>query len=216
MLEEIRSYLISEGIPMAYAGQFASIVKKLILTWRPENPGNPDEAKAIVAFSYSYRFLSNGNRIPGPINELLAQNIIEHYEKFPRPIFAQWEIAKCFGAKIPLSRFCVINPEINLKKGIAEYLSTEGVLKSAMAQGLNPKEHNPILVIAQRFHLPRCVWLCELPEFGFKTVSDPDHMPDRYDPESGQLWTHEFMSQIVGDIISRFATYRDKVLLKEP
>ncbi len=196
-----------QGLDQPVSEALAAIVMEQVLSWTYENPARPEDCKAVIAFASGLRFDEYGNRHPGPVNQALAALVEKH--SGGRPIYAQWEIALALKGKIPAPQLHTINPTVRREKGNIEYLSTRGVLDAAIAQGLDPTCHTPVLVVAHRYHLVRCARL--LQERGFSAVAAPD-LPDWFDQESGQLWTAGELTCLVSEIISRLAHYRATVL----
>ena len=206
---QVEEHLRKEGCE-DITGELARIVIDEVLTWKVEEYCSADDASAIIAFSYGFRFDENGNRIPGPVNEALAQCVLDTYTKKNVPVFAQWEIAQCLRGKIPDERLKNIVPEKNIPEGNVVYLSSEGVVKSAMALGMQTQLYPSVLVVAHSLHLVRCLRI--VVSFGFFARSMQGSMPKECDIGSGQLWTADRLTGIISDMISRLAAYRKNVL----
>lgn len=211
-LTDLENHLLEQGLS-TISKDVAEIAIKQALTWKIEDTRDPNETNAIIAFSFGFRFDSNSNRVPGPINEQLAVKVKNYSDVKPRPVYAQWEICealKGLGGKVPnLTSIC---PKIDRKNGTPIYLSTKGVLEH-IREKLEPmksEDLGSVFIIAHRDHLVRCARLAQ--DFGFPIVTAQDDMPDGYDPQSGQLWTTSRTMYIVSDVISRLAAYREDVL----
>src|SRR6266498_2483076 len=90
----IRDHLLGEGLDVDSASALCRIIVAHCLKWNVEDLRDPDEANSILAFSFGNRIAPNGNRTPGPINDMLASIVTRHYRRKPRPVYAQWEIAE--------------------------------------------------------------------------------------------------------------------------
>ena len=206
MKESLTQHLLKQGLG-DISETLAQIVMEQVLPWKDEEPGKSEDARAIIAFSFGFRFEPNGNRKPGPVNKQLADLVSEYYNKQARPVYAQWEIAEALAGRVSKNHLHTIYPKIGKKTGNVEYLSAVDVLDDAIDEGLNPDDSNlnPVLVIAHRYHLVRYARLVK--DSGFTVVTAPD-MPSACDPESGQSWTADEVVNIVTEIISRLSAYR--------
>jgi hypothetical protein len=177
-----------------------------VLTSRESELGNPDTANSFIAFAFGHRTAPNGNHAPGPINVALAAIAKRHYERRPRPVFAQWEIAEPLASEgIPVQAiYPVLHPE---RPAEVEYLRSGEVFTQALSLGLCA---DPVLVVAHRHHLVRCAALIR--RRNLKVVTVPDELPSRCDPNSGQLWTAGTLTNLVSEIISRLNTYWERHL----
>ena len=193
----------------------SNVVSTCALEWTVADNGSPEEAETIAAFSFGYRIDPNGNRRSGPINDELAEVVVKHYNSRPRRVFAQWEISEAIGNRIPESDLVTIFPQVDKSTGTVRYLSTKDVLSNVREtrekQG-TVSDSGPLLVIAHRDHLFRCVQ--EAKRAGFKVISAQEEMPSAYDLSSGQPWTTSRRRYLISDMISRLASYRQDVLYK--
>ena len=62
--------------------------------------------------------MPNGNRIPGPMNEALADIVVQLHKETNAPVFAQWEIAEAIGDRIAPENLAVINPTLDAQANI--------------------------------------------------------------------------------------------------
>ncbi len=141
--------------------------------------------RSIFAFTFGNRMLPNGNRLPGPVNALLADLAVRLHAISGAPVFAQWEIADAIGERIAAAKLVAINPGRD-ERGEPVYLSTSGVLAEIAAQ-TDPDAIGPVGVVAFADHLSRCVSTAR--RFGFDAAApEAIPMPRDYDPQSGQAW----------------------------
>ena len=167
---------------------------------------------AVVAFSYGYRLAdadsARGHDIPpmdallpGPVNELLAEQIAVLLMQHPLPVIAQWEIAQALadlGARNVIS----IEPDVG-DDGSTVYLSTAGVLdkglRLAAAAGIEP---HCVGVFGHVDHAPRCVATARWRDLDAGVITGI-HLPAKYDPHSGQRWTRDRATWIATDLFAR-------------
>lgn len=206
--ENIAEYLDRQGLD-EISKEMAEIIDEDVLTWKIENRGDPKETDTIFAFSFGFRLDENGARKPGPINKQLADKVVEYYNEKPRPVYVQWSIYEALDGRIDENDLIPIYPETDPEKSITRHLSTKGVLKKIIEKlrPREPKDIGPVLIIAHRDHLVRCVRMVE--GMGFTGVTIQNEMPGGYDQKSAQIWTTDRKTYIVSDIISRLATYRE-------
>jgi hypothetical protein len=165
---------------------------------------------AIMAFSFGYRRLPNGNIVPGPMNDKLADVVVGLYGKLQCKVYAQWEIAEAIGIRVPSAVLHAVNPEINPKDATVKYLSTFGVAQKVLKCVGSAKSLGKVLVVAWRDHAPRCVRIAR--KLGFDAFVPPEPLPNDYDPESGQAWTRNRHAYLVHDGLSRLEAYRADVI----
>jgi hypothetical protein len=188
------------------------------------------EVDVILAFAFGNRFVANGqgqrngNREPGPINEKLAELVVDYYHasqslrtgESPPEVWVQWEIADRIGDRIPCHVVC---PEINREKDEVSYLSTSDVIEA-----IGPERFQcagRALVIAHPDHLVRCMWVvgkgpdryfrrdkhilpCGMRHPGAVTFDDDGW----YDRESGQFWTARRHRFLIHEAIGRLSIYQ--------
>lgn len=165
---------------------------------------------AIMAFSFGYRRLPNGNIVPGPMNDKLAEVVVGLYGRLRCNVYAQWEVAESIGGRVPSAALNPINPEINHKDATVKYLSTFGVAQEVLECVGSAKSLGKVLVVAWRDHAPRCVRIAR--KLGFDAFVPPEPLPNDYDPESGQAWTRTRHAYLAHDGLSRLEAYRADVI----
>jgi len=189
---------------------FLARLKELVFTWKVEEVGDPVEAEIIMGFSLGYVLDKNGNRLPGQINQQLADRIVQYCNEKPRRVYVQWEIADAIGDRLP--DVISIGPDIDEEKGEVKYLSTKDVLRKIKEriEKSNDDSIGPILVVAHSKHLFRCTKLIR--EQGFSIRTNQANMPTGFDSDSAQPWTRNLRAYIINEIISRLALFRDQEL----
>jgi hypothetical protein len=208
VLQEVQLYLEEQLGDADLARQLAEVVQEQVLTWTAPSTDLVNVG-AIVACSFGYRRLDNGNIIPGPMNERLAEVVVELYNEVQCHVYAQWEIAESIE-KVPLRKLHSIYPDINPKDATIGYLSTRGVMLKVRELVQGAESLGKVLIVAYRDHAPRCVRIAR--KLGFDAFVPPRELPNEYDSESGQAWTRNRRAYIVHDILSRLEAYRAEVI----
>ena len=150
----------------------------------------------ILAFAFgNRRVLGRGGRLeqrPGPVNEALADVVLRLHSLSGAMVLAQWEIASVLEPQGALDDNVLhsIRPSRE-QDGEARYLSTRGVVETAIQQDGGVAALGRVLVVAHRDHIDRCVRLCREASVD---ASGPDGLqrqwlPSFYDSQSGQPWT---------------------------
>ena len=157
---------------------------------------NAGEPHAIVAFSFGNRIEpdpdGSGTRaVPGPVNEQLAAATYQaHLQNPDAEIIAQHEIADVLQSQYGV-RATSISSRTDAS-GHEQYLSTADVAKEAKAiidsEDYSGQNKNTAAVVAFSGHESRALF--DMKAQGFE-ASAPENveLPDRFDPESGQIWT---------------------------
>lgn len=211
LIRTIEAYLKSQLKDDSLAQKLAAAVHDCLLDWTA--PATElTEIGAIIACSFGYRRLPNGNITPGPMNHLLANIVVDLYTKLQCKVYAQWEIAEAIGEKIPADVMHTINPDINPQDATVKYLSTYGVIQKVQKCVGDPKSLGKVLIVAWRHHAPRCVRIAR--KLGFEAFVPPEPLPNNYDSESGQAWTRNAHAYVVHDGLSRLEAYRAEVIGK--
>jgi len=209
LIHTIQAYLTSQLEDKGLSGKLATAVHDCLLDWSAPTTGLTGIG-AIIACSFGYRRLPNGNITPGPMNELLANTVVDLYNKLQCKVYAQWEVAEAIGTRIPNAVLHAVNPEINPRDATVKYLSTFGVIQRVQKCVGDPESLGKVLVVAWRHHAPRCVRIAH--KLGFDAFLPPDPLPSNYDSESGQAWTRNAHAYIIHDGLSRLETYRAEVI----
>ncbi|MGF1702017.1 hypothetical protein L4D09_17145 [Photobacterium makurazakiensis] len=184
----------------AYAAEF---LMDNILTWKGEElPLN--EADSILAYAFGNRVLENGNQIPGPMNEALADTVVEIYEQTGKPVYAQWEIAQSIGDRIPAEHLTSINPHI-AADGSLTYLSTNGVAIEAVK--MSGGDLGKTVVVGFYEHSLRTITTSQ--RMGIDAYAPAGiELPHQYDEQSGQAWTRDAKTFVMHEISNRAANER--------
>lgn len=204
----ITRHLAAElGCPTV-AGELAEALWDGALSWTaPTLP--PAQFGSIMAFTFGNRMRPNGNRVPGPVNERLADAAVALHRVAGRPIFAQWEIAEAIGSRVAAGDLVAIYPPQDAR---AEplYLSTGGVV-AQIAQLRDPAAFGAVGVIAFADHMVRCVQIAR--RFGFVAAAPEGMaMPYEYDADSGQPWCRSRLAYLLHDIMLRITDRRQAEL----
>ncbi|MGF1735434.1 hypothetical protein [Photobacterium satsumensis] len=193
----------------AVADYTAEFIMENLLTWEGE-PLELSEADSIMAFAFGNRLMENGNQVPGPMNEQLADTVVEVYKATGKPVYAQWEIAQSIGDRIPADKLFSINPVI-AADGTLTYLSSIGVADTAvqMAGG----DLGKTVVVAFREHSLRTLTTAKA--FGIDAYAPAGvELPHKYDTQSGQGWTRDQQTFVFHELTYRSKAERDR-LIKE-
>jgi len=150
----------------------------------------------ILAFAFGNRLVPGRGGLleprPGPVNEALADVVLKLHSTSGALVLAQWEIASVLGLHGALADDMLhsIRPSGD-RNGEVRYLSTRGVVETAVQIGRGAAALGRVLVVAHRDHIDRCVRLCREASVD---ASGPDGLqrqwlPSFYDSQSGQPWT---------------------------
>ena len=209
IIQAIQEYLKGQLGDDPLAQTLATAVHDCLLDWTAPATELAGVA-AIMAFSFGYRRLPNGNIVPGPMNDRLAEVVVELYGRLQCKVYAQWEIAESIGGRVPSAALNSINPEINPRDATVKYLSTFGVAQKVLTCVGNAASLGKVLVVAWRDHAPRRVRIAR--RLGFDAFVPPDPLPNQYDFASGQAWTRTRNAYLVHDGLSRLEAYRADVI----
>ena len=196
------------GDPVLARGLAAILVEDAILWRAPELP--PGGARAIFGFTFVNRMLANGNRVPGPVNEMLAERVCVLHQHTAAPVFAQWEIAEALAGQIPAAALTAINPGRDVR-GEPVYLGTAQVVAEIAAQIGTPDSLGPVAVVAFADHLHRAVMSARRAGFDAHAPAGVA-MPTAYDPDSGQAWCRSRLAYLLHDIMIRITDRRAAVV----
>ncbi|CAH0536553.1 hypothetical protein [Vibrio marisflavi] len=187
-----------------YAAKF---ILNQLLTWKGKEL-SVNQADSILAYSFGNRVLPNGNQTPGPMNQELANTVVEIYKQTGKPVYAQWEIATAIGKRIPSDKLFYINPVVN-SDGSVTYLSTIGVAEEAVK--LSGGDLGKTIVVAFYEHSLRAIDTSK--EFGIEAYAPKEiELPHHYDAQSGQAWTRDKNTFIMHEISNRSANERTKLI----
>ncbi|MBI4664519.1 MAG: hypothetical protein HY735_37475 [Verrucomicrobia bacterium] len=189
----------------------AHLVENQILRWAPPS-SDVSGVGGILALAFGYREDQNGYVTPGPVNHQLANLTVNLWRQARCPVYAQWEIAKAIGPRIPSNHVKPIYPAVDTASGVKKYLSTYGVIAQVKKLVKRPASLGKVLIVAHRDHALRCVRTAR--RLGFKNSFTPPvgQLPVNYDPKSAQPWTRNRLAYILHDILSRLEAYRSEVI----
>jgi hypothetical protein len=148
-----------------------------------------ERIRSVIAFSFGMRRESNGNVLPGPVNQTLAAFTEDVFELTNCNVYAQHEIVSCFGNRIPSDRVMRIDPILDPVDGTLIYLSSLDVLKKVIDLAAG-RELGEILIVAQRHHGPRVCRLANEMNLDAYLPEDRE-LPLEFDPESSQPWVRD-------------------------
>ena len=189
------------------AAHTAKFLMDEILTWKGEELPI-DEADSILAYAFGNRVIPNGNQVPGPMNEALADTVVYIYKQTEKPVYAQWEIAQSIGDRIPAKHLTFINPKI-AADGSLTYLSTDGV--AAAAVKLSGGNMGKTIVVAFYEHSLRTINTSK--SVGIDAYAPEDiELPHDYDPQSGQAWTRDAKTFVMHEIGNRAINERGRLI----
>lgn len=203
----LEKHLANELNDAPIAQELALFITKNLLTWKaPTIPTS--QISSIVAYAFGNRILPNGNHLPGPMNEALADLVVQLHAETNAPIYAQWEIVEAIGNRIPQEKLVSINPTLDAQANVV-YLSTAGVASAIIKHIGNTQKLGKVAVIAFNDHLHRCIQVSR--SVGMDACAPEDYtMPNTYDKYSGQPWTRNRLTYLVTDIKARLQNLLEK------
>ena len=196
------------------ARDLAPRVLDAILTWTP--PTVPArEIDHIVAYAFGNRprtgprpapdaRLVDRLELPGPVNEQLADAVVDLRRLKPVRVFAQWEIAEVLQRKHGLDDVVSIEPSLG-DAGEVIYLSTDGVARAAVEAAAT--DLGTVAVVAHRDHAKRCVQISRAAGMAAFVAAEVD-LPKTYDALSGQPWTRARQVYLLHDMCAQLGTHR--------
>ncbi|MGX1809546.1 hypothetical protein ACWIGI_27815 [Nocardia sp. NPDC055321] len=175
-------------------------------------PAAPAEtASIIVAYSFGNRIPAGADPArtvgePGPVNTELAAAVVAARGGRGVPIYAQTEIAEVLRTAYGLTDVVVIDPD-RAADGTLVYLSTDGVAAKIAELRGGAVAGERAAVVAFADHLWRATRTTAA--HGFDAFAPAGvAMPNRYDPQSGQLWTTSPLLYLPTDFAGRLALLR--------
>ncbi len=209
IVDPLTTALTTELDDPVLARELAAILVEDAVLWRaPELP--PQGARAIFGFTFGNRMLANGNRVPGPVNEMLAELVCRLHRQTAAPVFAQWEIAEAVAGRVPPAALTAITPGRDAR-GEPVYLGTAQVVAEIAARTGAPKEAGPVVIVAFADHLHRAVMTARRAGFDAHAPAGLA-MPTAYDPDSGQAWCRSRRAYLLHDIMIRISERRAAVV----
>lgn len=175
-------------------------------------PAAPAEsASIIVAYSFGNRIPAGADPArtvgePGPVNTELAAAVVAARGGRNVPIYAQTEIAEVLRTAYGLTDVVAIDPD-RAADGTLVYLSTDGVAAKIAELRGGAVAGERAAVVAFADHLWRATRTTAA--HGFDAFAPAGvAMPNRYDPQSGQLWTTSPLLYLPTDFAGRLALLR--------
>lgn len=200
--------LAAELGDVAVAEALAGLLEDDLLHWTA--PVIPvARIRTIIGFTFGNRMMANANRVPGPVNEALADIAVALHGETKAAVYAQWEVAEPAAARLPSGSVIPIHPGRDAL-GEPVYLSTGGVLEE-IARRIDPATLGPVGIVAFADHMYRCVATAR--RLGFDAYAPEGvAMPRGYDPQSGQPWCRDRLAYLLHDLMIRLTERRAAVL----
>jgi hypothetical protein len=194
----------------AVAAYTAEFLMNNLLTWKGEELPLK-EVDSILAYAFGNRVLPNGNQIPGPMNEALADTVVEIYKQTGKPVYAQWEIAQSIGNRIPAKHLTSINPHI-AADGSLTYLSTNGVAREAVK--MSGGDLGKTVVVGFYEHSLRTINTSK--RMGIDAYAPAGiELPHDYDEQSGQGWTRDAKTFVMHEVRNRGTNERTRLIAEK-
>lgn len=202
----LQEHLAHELNDAAIAKELSTLLLDSILTWKAPTIESK-QITSIIAFAFGNRILANGNRLPGPVNEALADLVMQLYQETNAHVYAQWEIADAIDNRISAAKMTVIYPTHDTQANII-YLSTTGVIAEIIKDVCNPERLGTVAVVAFKDHISRCITLAHAACIDAYAPAGYN-MPNEYDQSSGQPWTRDRLTYLINDMKTRITNYLD-------
>ncbi|WP_298772739.1 hypothetical protein [uncultured Shewanella sp.] len=206
--EAIKLRLMSQLGDEILANDLTQFLMQQVLTWKAEMR-DVQQGDSIIAYSFGNRIDEKGNKLPGPMNEQIADRVVKIFEQNQKPVYAQWEVAQAIGDRIPADLLFSIYPKID-PQGKVIYLSTLGVAKEVVRLAKGAEHLGTAIVVAFADHSLRAVNLSRevgIDAYGPKGVS----LPKGYDADSGQAWTRSREAFTLYEIKTRAAYAAEEI-----
>ncbi|MDR6707432.1 hypothetical protein J2X73_001803 [Novosphingobium sp. 1748] len=218
-LEELMvTHMAQELGSESVARKLAPLVFEATMLWTyPQMPAG--DADALIAYSFGNRIPETGAKgqspgpdgsVPGPINARLAQAVGEIRAIKDVPVYAQWEIATILQETFHMERVIPIYPERG-PDGKIVYLSTEGVAKAVLRLAGGAQALGRVGIVGHRDHVKRCILMSQSVGLRAAAISGIS-LPVEYDMQSGQAWTRDRATYLLGDMIAQLAMKRAALL----
>lgn len=208
-------YLASQLHSRDAAEAIAPALMESAFDWRPRTIA-PAKIDRIVAYAFGNRLDPKDPKafpFPGPVNEELADTVMQLYRIKPVRIYAQWEIARYLQGKHALKDVVSIEP-VKRPDGNYEYLSTDGVARASVAhEGGDGAVMGVVGIIAHFDHMQRSVDWSRLRGMN-AFIPEGISMPTTYDPLSGHEWTRRRDIYLMHDIVTRLQMLRTNAINK--
>lgn len=203
----LQEHLAHELNDAAIAKELSTLLLDSILTWKAPTIESK-QITSIIAFAFGNRILPNGNRLPGPVNQALADLVVKLHRETHAHVYAQWEIAECIGNQISTEKMSIIYPTLDGQANV-NYLSTAGVIAEIIKDVCNPKRLGTVAVVAFNDHIQRCITLAHAACIDAYAPAGYN-MPTEYDQFSGQPWTRDRLTYLITDMKARITNYLEK------
>lgn len=200
------------------AQKLAPLVFEATMLWSyPQMPAR--DADALIAYSFGNRIPEAGSKdqelgpdgsAPGPINAKLAEIVAKIRASKDIPVYAQWEIATILRNDYRMERVIPIHPERGADGKII-YLSTEGVAKAALRHAGGAQALGRVGIVGHRDHVKRCILMSKTVGLTAAAISGIA-LPIDYDALSGQPWTRDRATYLLGDMIAQLTLAKAKML----
>ena len=208
LLAAIAAHLAGELHDPTVARQLAEILRDDALTWHARSI-EPGRITTILGFTFGNRMVANGNRLPGPVNEALADVAVTLHGQSGARIIAQWEVAEAIGARVPTALVTPIHPARD-ERAEPRYLSTSGVIEQVVRQAGDPMALGIVGIVAFADHARRCTDTAR--RFGLDAyVPSGTALPRDYDAQSGQPWCRNRLAYLMHDLAIAAAERRDRL-----
>jgi hypothetical protein len=204
----LAAHLAEELGDAATARALTELLQEDALAWRAPVAA-PERITTILGFTFGNRMLANGNRLPGPVNEALADVAVRLHAQSGAPIYAQWEVAEAIGTRVPSDRVSAIHPTRD-ERAEPRYLSTSGVIDAVARRAGDPAALGVVGIVAFADHARRCVDTAR--RAGMDAHVPAGYaLPRDYDAQSGQPWCRNRLAYLMHDIALRAAERRDRL-----
>lgn len=214
MVAQLTRELGSESV----ARKLAPLVFGASMLWSyPQMPAR--DADTLIAYSFGNRILGTerddkglgpDGSLPGPINAMLARAVIQIRAIKDMPVYAQWEIATILRDTYHMDRVIPIYPERGADGKII-YLSTEGVAKAVLRLTSGAQALGRVGIVGHRDHVKRCILMSQSVGLSAAAIGGIP-LPIDYDMLSGQPWTRDRATYLLGDMIAQLTMQRSKLL----
>lgn len=214
MMKQLARELGSESV----AQKLAPLIFEATMRWTyPRMPAR--DADALIAYSFGNRIPEAGadhqalgpdGSVPGPINARLAEIVSGIRAVKDIPVYAQWEIAAILQDTYHMDRVIPIYPERGADGKII-YLSTEGVARAVLHHAGSAAALGRAGIVGHRDHVKRCILMSQ--SVGLTAAAiDGIPLPVDYDMLSGQPWTRDRATYLLGDMLAQLSMERAKLL----
>lgn len=191
------------------AAKLTPVLLDVGFTWKAPSQA-ASTFRTIVAYSFGNRPAVAGatSPAPGPINEMLAEAVLEAQRKSHAvTIYAQWEIANFLKGKDGIGKVVAIDP-VAAADGSVKYLSTDGVAEAIVTMvGGDAKKLGGVCVIGHHDHAKRCVETSRgrgMDAWAMEGLV----LPINYDSLSDQAWTRDRETYLLHDMFAQLGQIR--------